>query len=123
MMATGSFRVAIADLRGRIRGLGVALIGRNGTVVAADLPLEVYPETFAIMCATTMGAATTANAELGRSPPEGLVFAGADSTTVLRAAGRTALLVAMVEPGSDVAMVTREIAKFANLWESREAVS
>ncbi|HEV2230980.1 MAG TPA: hypothetical protein VGS18_02195, partial [Thermoplasmata archaeon] len=60
-MATGNVGTVIKDLKGRLSGIAAALISRDGLVLYADVPAGVYTETFAIMCATILGAAATAN--------------------------------------------------------------
>jgi predicted regulator of Ras-like GTPase activity (Roadblock/LC7/MglB family) len=107
--------MVLEDLRARIEGIATALVARNGTVLYADLPVEVHAETWAIMCATIVGAAVTANGEVGRAPPDRVVLDGADSRTVIVASGTQALLVATVPGCADLARVATELEKFADL--------
>lgn len=115
MMATQHVEAILADLKRRIDGDGIALVSRNGTLVSADLPAGVLAEAFAVMCATIFGAAATANSEIGRGCPEQVVIDGGGSTMILRASGPGAVLVAVVEPPSDVGLALREVARFADL--------
>jgi len=117
MMATANVRTAIQVLKGRIGGSAVALVSRGGQVMAAELPPEVSAETFSIMCATIYGAAVTANAELGRAPPERIAIPGNDAITMIVRSGSRAVLVGVVDPGSDLLEVERELAKFADLLQ------
>lgn len=118
MMATGNVGAVIKDLKSRIAGLATALVSRDGLVLFADVPPGVYTETFAIMCATILGAAATANTELNRSPPEKIVVEGADSRTIIVGCGRKALLVAVVEQTADVNKVLVEVGKVADLLKT-----
>ncbi len=114
MMATGNVGAVIKDLKGRISGIAAALVSRDGLVLYADVPAGVYTETFAIMCATILGAAATANTELNRSPPERIVVDGPDSKTIIVGSGKKALLVAVVDQTADVSRVLAEVAKVAD---------
>lgn len=59
----------LRDLRKGNPAVHWALMSRDGVVLTADLPEGVHYETFAIMCATMLGAALTLNSEF----PEGEV--------------------------------------------------
>jgi len=115
MMATGNVGTVIKELKNRIGGLATALVSRDGLVLFADVPAGVYTETFAIMCATILGAAATANTELNRAPPDRIVVEGSDSRTIIVGCGKKALLVAVVDHSSDVNKVLAEIGKVADL--------
>ncbi len=115
MMATGNVGAVIRDLKTRISALATALVSRDGLVLYADVPAGVYTETFAIMCATILGAAATANTELNRSPPEKIVIEGNDSKTIIVGSGKKALLVAVVDQGVDTTKVLSEVTKVAEL--------
>jgi uncharacterized protein len=117
-MATGNVGAVIKDLKGRIDGLATALVSRDGLVLYADVPAGVYTETFAIMCATILGAAATANTELNRAPPDRIVVEGNDSRTIIVGSGKKALLVAVVDQSADVPKVLGEVAKVAELLKA-----
>jgi predicted regulator of Ras-like GTPase activity (Roadblock/LC7/MglB family) len=118
VMATGNVGAVIKDLKTRIGGLATALVSRDGLVLYADVPSGVYTETFAIMCATILGAAATANTELNRSPPERIVIEGSDSKTVIVGSGKKALLVAVVDRSADESAVVAEATKVAEMLKS-----
>ena len=59
----------LRDLRKGNPAVHWALMARDGVVLTSDLPDGVHHETFAIMCATMLGAALTLNSEF----PEGEV--------------------------------------------------
>jgi uncharacterized protein len=118
MMATGNVGAVIKDLKAKIGGIATALVSRDGLVLYADVPAGVYTETFAIMCATILGAAATANTELNRSPPERIVIEGNDSKTIIVGSGKKALLVAVVEHTADVAKVLVDVVKVAELLKA-----
>ncbi|MCI4335367.1 MAG: roadblock/LC7 domain-containing protein [Thermoplasmata archaeon] len=118
MMATGNVGTVIKDLKGRLSGIAAALISRDGLVLYADVPAGVYTETFAIMCATILGAAATANTELNRAPPDRIVIEGNDSKTIIVGSGKKALLVVVVDQGADANKVLAEAAKVADLLKT-----
>lgn len=118
MMATGNVGAVIKDLKGRIGGIAAALVSRDGLVLYADVPAGVYTETFAIMCATILGAAATANTELNRAPPEKIVIEGNDSKTIIVGSGKKALLVAVVDQSADANRVLTEVGKVAELLKT-----
>ncbi len=118
MMATGNVGTVIKDLKAKIEGIATALVSRDGLVLYADVPSGVYTETFAIMCATILGAAATANTELNRAPPEKIVIEGADSKTIIVGSGKKALLVAVVDQSADSNKVLQEAIKVAELLKS-----
>jgi uncharacterized protein len=117
-MATGNVGTVIKDLKGRIEGIATALVSRDGLVLYADVPAGVYTETFAIMCATILGAAATANTELNRAPPDRIVVEGNDSRTIIVGSGKKALLVAVVDQSADVPKVLAEVVKVAELLKA-----
>ena len=118
MMATGNVGSVIKDLKTKIGGIATALVSRDGLVLYADVPAGVYTETFAIMCATILGAAATANTELNRSPPERIVIDGQDSKTIIVGSGKKALLVAVVDQSADTTKVLAEAIKVAELLKA-----
>lgn len=108
------------DLKGmlkELRGDGVkssAIISRDGLVIAADLDSGTFVETFAIMCATLMGAAVTANMELKRGPPEKVTVESSDSKMLILSAGRKAVVVSVIEKGVDEERVARKMERIAS---------
>ncbi len=107
------------DLKGMLKELRVdgvkssAIISRDGLVIAADLDGGTYVETFAIMCATLMGAAVTANMELKRGAPEKVTVESSDGKMLIVSAGRKAVVVSVIGSGVDEAHVTKQMEKIA----------
>jgi hypothetical protein len=91
-----------------------AVISRDGLVIAADLPEGVSMETFAIMCATLLGAASTANSELKVGTPKHVVVESEDAKVVVVGAGRRALIVAVVGRKADAALVLKKLDEMAD---------
>ena len=81
------------------------MLSRDGTTLYADVPDTSRVEPFGGQCATAYGAATTANAELGRGLPEPLTVGGPDATSGWLAVGRTAVPVALVPAGDELSRV------------------
>jgi len=80
----------------------MAIVSRDGVVIAADMPKGVAKETFSIMCATILGAGMTAANELGKAPPSRVVLDSDDLRIFIVESGRRSMVVAVMPPGSDV---------------------
>jgi len=91
-----------------------AIISRDGLVIAADLPEGVSFDTFSIMCATLLGAASTANSELRVGTPQTIVVESEDSKLVVVGAGRKALVVAVLPSSGDESVAKRELLKLSD---------
>jgi len=83
-------------------------------VIAADLPEGVSFDTFSIMCATLLGAASTANSELRVGTPQTIVVESEDSKLVVVGAGRKALVVAVLPSSGDESAAKRELLKLSD---------
>jgi predicted regulator of Ras-like GTPase activity (Roadblock/LC7/MglB family) len=103
----------IRALRDVTKAEAVAVINRDGGIVAADLPRTVSPETFSIMCAAILGAGMTAATELGHSAPHRVLLESDDATLVIEEVGRRAMLVLVVAPERSVSEIDTAISRFA----------
>ena len=110
---------ALRDLTGRCGALGTALASRAGLLLYADLPVATLADTFAIMCATILGAAATTAVELGRAPPSRVTVEGADGVTIIVPVGPGALLATISGRHSDLARVSGEVEAFATFLATR----
>ncbi len=90
-----------------------AVISRDGLVIAADLDSGGSGETFAIMCATLMGAAVTANLELKRGVPEKVTVESNDGKMLILNAGRKAVVVTVLSGGADESVIVRQMGRIA----------
>ena len=115
MMASRTVAPVLEDLRRRVGGLAAALVARDGAVLFADLSEGLFAETFAIMCATMVGAGVAANAELGQGPPERIVIEAADTRTLIVSGGTGAILVVVVDLSADLSNVREEVGRFTDL--------
>lgn len=77
--------------------VGAAVVSRDGTVLAAEMPTSVSKETFSIMCATIHGAGMTVSSQLQRSTPRRILLENAEGRTAIYEAGRRALLVLILD--------------------------
>ena len=105
---------ALRSLRQSCGAMASAVISRDGLVIAADLPEGVSMETFAIMCATLLGAASTANSELKVGTPRHVVVESEDAKMVVVGAGRKALIVAVVGRKADTSVALRKLDEMAD---------
>jgi len=91
----------------------IAVINRDGAVVAAELPPSVSQETFSIMCAAILGAGMTAATELGHAAPHRVRLESEDVTVLIQEVGRRAMLVLVVQPERPVSELDAAIKRFA----------
>jgi len=61
-------------LRAVTKAEAVAIINRDGAIVATELPNGVSQETFSIMCAAILGAGMTAATELRHAAPHRILL-------------------------------------------------
>jgi len=105
---------AIRALRQSCGAIASAVISRDGLVIAADLPEGVSMETFAIMCATLMGAASTAHSELRISTPMHVVVESEDAKMIVVGAGRKAIIVTVVGRKGNVDVAKKKLDELAD---------
>jgi len=79
----------------------LAVVSRDGIVIAADMPKDVSKETFSIMCATILGAGMTAANELGKTPPSRIHLESEDLEILILESGRRSIVVAVMPPNSN----------------------
>jgi len=104
---------ALRNLRQSCGAIASAVISRDGLVIAGDVPPEVSMETFAIMCATLLGAASTAHSELRIGTPLHIVVEAEDAKMVVVGAGRKALIVAVIGRRGDPAAALKKLDELA----------
>ncbi len=88
----------LRELRDSCGSQAAAVVSRDGLVIAGDMPDNMSRETFAIMCATILGAGMTAATELRVSPPSHVVLSTKESRIHIFEAGPRALLVLVTPP-------------------------
>ena len=86
-----------------------AVVSRDGILMASDIPDDVHGETFAIMSATMLGAAITANSELRKKLPERIIVESDDGRTIVAGAGEKSLLVVSVRGTTENPAVSKAI--------------
>lgn len=105
---------ALRALRQSCGSIASAIISRDGLVIAADLPDGVSMDTFSIMCATLIGAASTANSELRVGTPQSVLVESEDAKMLVVGAGRKALIVTVLPNRADAAVAKKELLKLAD---------
>jgi len=88
----------LLQLRDTCGSQAAAVVSRDGLVIAGDMPDNISKETFAIMCATILGAGLTAATELRYSPPSQVSLATREARIHIYEAGPRALVVVVVTP-------------------------
>ncbi len=107
----------VRALRDVAHAEAVAVINRDGAVVAAALPPSVSQETFSIMCAAIMGAGMTAATEFRHAAPHQAVLESTDSTIFILEIGRRAMLVLVVPPERTLESLSTALSRFTQAAE------
>jgi len=123
MFADAEAGAILRQWKDRCGALGSSLVSRDGLVLFSNLPLAGFADTFAIMCATILGAATTATSELGRGPPHRVTIEEDGGTTIVVPVDPHALLVTVLGRDADLAKVGREVEAFATFLAARAVPS
>ena len=89
----------------------VAIITRDGLLVASELSESVDGETLAAMTATMTGAAETAMSELKKKEIARIIVESSDSKLISMGAGKKAILVCMVSEKAKLGFVLLEMEK------------
>lgn len=104
---------ALKELKSQFGTIASAIISRDGVLMAADIPQETLPDTFTIMCATMMGAASTAHSELRISQPKVLRVTSEKHEMILVGAGRKAIIICVVPVGSRIEPLLQRLQQLA----------
>jgi predicted regulator of Ras-like GTPase activity (Roadblock/LC7/MglB family) len=102
----------VRAMRAATKAEAVALLKRDGSVLAADLPKGVSQETFSIMCAAILGAGMTAATEIHHAAPHRVLLESEDVTLVISEMGRRAMLAVAVPPELPVSEVLAAVERF-----------
>ncbi|HWM49737.1 MAG TPA: roadblock/LC7 domain-containing protein [Thermoplasmata archaeon] len=103
----------VRALRSVTKAEAVALINRDGAIVASDLPDGVSQETFSIMCAAILGAGMTAATELRHSAPHRVLLESEDATFLIQEVGRRAMIVLVVPPERRLSELDSALERFS----------
>ncbi len=107
----------VRALRDVAHAEAVAVINRDGGIVASSLPSSVSPETFSIMCAAILGAGMTAATEFRHAAPHRVVLESKDSTILIQEVGRRAMLVLVVPPERTLEGLSTALGRFVQAAE------
>ncbi|MEW5937172.1 MAG: roadblock/LC7 domain-containing protein [Candidatus Thermoplasmatota archaeon] len=100
----------LGEMHGKVPGiLASAVVSRDGVLIASRVPEDASPDTFAIMLATTMGAAATAHNEIGYKPPGRVISTGPDSTMIIEAVNQNIFLAVVVKAEVPVGTIHPQI--------------
>ncbi len=105
---------ALRELKDEFGSVASAVISRDGLLIAADMPEGVTAETFTIMCATLMGAASTAHSELKIGQPNLIRILSEKHEMVLSGAGRKSIAVCVVPIGAKIDDIERRLDRIAD---------
>ena len=88
---------------------GSAVIDKEGSVYSSDLPPSVHEETFAIMCATVIGASNSANSELERGGTNKVIIDSNEGHIVIANTKNNLLLTVIVDKKREMGMIIDEV--------------
>src|SRR2546428_13636511 len=88
----------VRALRDVTKAEAIAVVNRDGGIVAAELPRNVSQGAFSIMCAAILGAGMTPATELGHTAPHRVLLESGDATVGLQQNGRRAKAVLVRTP-------------------------
>jgi len=109
---TEQLKAALAKLKAS--GLEAsAVISRDGTLLAADIPPGEEHKIFAPMYAAMLGAAEEATSELRLGIPRRVVMEVGEKKLIVTGAGPKVLVVALVGPGVKFNSATAEVDRMA----------
>lgn len=91
---------ALRELKTEFGSVASAVVSRDGLLIAADFPEGIAAETFTIMAATMMGAASTAHSELRIGQPKFMRVTSDRHEMFLADAGRKAIVISIVPIGA-----------------------
>ena len=101
-MKGGIIEKGLRDLRGGNPAIYWAVMARDGVVISYDLPENVHHETFAIMCATLLGAAHTLNSEFPDSDVERIIIEAGKFRLLIIGVDRDSLIAVMMPRNLDL---------------------
>lgn len=88
-----------------------AIVSREGLLLAEKAPEEVDVKIFSALCASVMGAAETALAQMKKGGADEVLIKGNQGQLVLVPAGSKAVLIALIGLKANVGLVLLEMAK------------
>ena len=103
------------ELKTEFGAVTSAVLSRDGTLIAGDIPKSITPETLTIMCATMMGAAVTAHSELRIGQPKIVCTTSNSHEMLVFSAGRKAIILTVVPRGTRTDDIQRKILKIIDL--------
>jgi predicted regulator of Ras-like GTPase activity (Roadblock/LC7/MglB family) len=106
MLTRESVEPILTELKKSGKVDATAVVSRDGILIGAEIPPEVHGETFAIMSATMLGAAITANSELNKNMPSKVLVESDDGVTIVAGAGINSILVVSSKGGDKAAVVS-----------------
>lgn len=111
MTMQGEISRVIGELK-RISGIkAIAVVTREGILIASDMPPDVHAEMFAAMAAVMLSAAETASVELNRAAPDRLIIETEESKLIIVSAGERTMLVTLSNAGTGIGQIIMEMGR------------
>jgi len=100
---------SLKNLKSEFNSLASAVVSRDGIMISSDIPEGAIAETFTIMCATMMGAASTAHSELRIGQPKAIRVLSEKHEMIVVGAGRKFAIVCVVPLGTKIDQVQQKL--------------
>lgn len=108
------------DLRDGNPAVYWAVLARDGVVITRDLPDGVHSETFAIMCATMLGAAHTLKSEFPEGEVERIVLEAGKYRVMIMGIDLDALLAVVMPRNMDLSSLLVYVQKILTYAAQQE---
>ena len=113
-------QTSLKALRSEFGVIASAVLSRDGLLIASDIPEGITAETFTIMCATMMGAASTAHSELKVGQPQVMKVQSKEHEMFVVGAGRRALMVSVAKRGVDADKLLKQLNTIIDMVDEGE---
>lgn len=100
----------VLDVLNKMGGIDAsAVVARDGSLMAANIPPDVHPEIFGAMSATMLIAAETAVTELKKGATDFIITQAKEAKIIAMGAGPNALIVTMISPTTTLGLILMEM--------------
>ena len=109
------FQKVLKELKSDFGAISSAILGRDGMMMAGDIPDGVTADTLTIMCATMMGAAVTAHSELRTGQPKLIRITSENHEMFITSAGPKAIIITVVPKGTNMEALQQMLLKVPDM--------
>jgi len=114
-LSLADFQKVLKELKSEFGAISSAILGRDGMMMAGDIPDGVTADTLTIMCATMMGAAVTAHSELRTGQPKLIRITSENHEMFITSAGPKAIIITVVPKGTNLEALQQMLLKVPDM--------